>query len=110
MVEAEQFAEEAVDEMRRQKKMELERMRKEMEQEMLLSEGVSEYLRGCQFPAQNFRYSPPVYLASTRTNFTLKRSVLSISCWFCSTKSSARWPEKVLGFGPTRSCDGSLSR
>ena len=39
MVEAEQFAEEAVDEMRRQKKMELERMRKEMEQEMLLSEG-----------------------------------------------------------------------
>ena len=39
MVEAEQFAEEAVDEMRRQKKMELERMRKEMEQEQLLSEG-----------------------------------------------------------------------
>ena len=39
MVEAEQFAEEAVDEMRRQKRMELERMRKEMEQEMLLSEG-----------------------------------------------------------------------
>lgn len=60
-----------------------------------------------------FRYFPKREALSpglsTRTTLTVKSSVLSMYPGLLSTKSSARVPEKVEGFGPTLSCFRSPS-
>ena len=51
-------------------------------------------------------YFPPGL--STRTTLKFNNNVLStLSDFDVSTKSKAREPEKLVGFGPTRSWDGS---